>query len=99
MYIKRKGRIIFSLPQPHAIGIYKDDEAYHPTETAVAPNGDIYVADGYGSDYIIQFDSKGRIVVAFSGADLSQVKAVTYSLDGGLFILTENSIFKVGASK
>ncbi len=62
-----KGRIIFSLPQPHAIGIYKDDEAYHPTETAVAPNGDIYVADGYGSDYIIHFDSKGRFIRKFGG--------------------------------
>jgi hypothetical protein len=52
-----------------------------------------------GQSLAIQFDSKGIIVGAFSGADLSQVKAVTYSLDGGLFILTENSIFKVGASK
>ena len=62
-----KGRIIFSLAQPHTIGAYKDEEAYRPTETAVAPNGDIYVADGYGSDYIIQFDSKGRFIRKFGG--------------------------------
>jgi hypothetical protein len=62
-----KGRIIFTLPQPHAIGVYKDDEGYHPTETAIAPNGDIYVADGYGSDYILHFDSKGRFIRKFGG--------------------------------
>jgi hypothetical protein len=62
-----KGRIIFSLAQPHTIGAYKDEENYYPTETAVAPNGDIYVADGYGSDYILQFDSRGRFIRKFGG--------------------------------
>jgi hypothetical protein len=38
-----------------------------PTETAVAPNGDIYVADGYGSDYIIQYNSKGQYIRHFGG--------------------------------
>jgi len=57
-----KGRIIFSLAQPHAIGVYEEKDTYHPTETAVAPNGDIYVADGYGSDYILHYDSKGRFM-------------------------------------
>lgn len=62
-----KGRIIFSLAQPHTIGVYKDEDRYFPTETAVAPNGDIYVADGYGSDYILQFDSRGRFIRKFGG--------------------------------
>ena len=38
-----------------------------PTETAVAPNGDIYVADGYGSDYIIQYNSRGQYIRHFGG--------------------------------
>jgi hypothetical protein len=39
-----------------------------PTETAINPaNGDIYVADGYGSQYIIQYDSKGRYIRHFGG--------------------------------
>jgi hypothetical protein len=41
------GRLIFSIGHPRTIGIYKDDEPFMPTETAIAPNGDIYVADGY----------------------------------------------------
>jgi hypothetical protein len=61
------GRIIFSLGHPNTIGVYKDNERFHPTETAIAPNGDIYVADGYGSDYIIQYNSKGQYIRHFGG--------------------------------
>ena len=33
----------------------------------VAPNGDIYVADGYASDYIHRFDKTGRYLASFGG--------------------------------
>ena len=52
-----------------------------------------------GQNLVIQFDSKGAISNAFSATELKAAKAITYSPDGGLFILTEDSIFKVGASK
>jgi DNA-binding beta-propeller fold protein YncE len=43
-----------------------------PTETAINPaNGDIYVADGYGSQYIIQYDSKGRYIRHFGGIQVN----------------------------
>jgi hypothetical protein len=61
------GRLLFSVGHPRTIGIYKDDEPFMPTETAVAPNGDIYVADGYGSDYIIQYNSSGQYIRHFGG--------------------------------
>jgi hypothetical protein len=61
------GRIIFTIGHPRTIGIYKDTEKFQPTETAVAPNGDIYVADGYGSDYIIQYNAKGQYIRHFGG--------------------------------
>jgi len=37
------------------------------TGIAVAPNGDIYVVDGYGLDYIHQFDRGGRYIKSFGG--------------------------------
>lgn len=61
------GKMVFSIGHPQTIGIYKDDERFQPTETAVAPNGDIYVADGYGSDYIIQYNSRGQYIRHFGG--------------------------------
>ena len=33
---------------PSTIGVYKPEDPFMPTEIAVAPNGDFYVADGYG---------------------------------------------------
>jgi len=46
---------------------YDKPEAYIPTESCVAPNGDMYVADGYGSQYIIHYDAKGNIKNVFGG--------------------------------
>ena len=63
------GEIIFQLGHPITQGIYTPGMPYHPTETAVAPNGDIYVADGYGSNYVIQYDASGRYIRHFGGND------------------------------
>ena len=40
---------------------------YSPTNLAVAPNGDLYVADGYGSSYVIQYNSRGEYIRTFGG--------------------------------
>src|SRR5262249_42954841 len=37
------------------------------TSIAVAPNGDIYAADGYASDYIHRFDKDGKYIKSFGG--------------------------------
>lgn len=62
------GKILMELPNPKRINVYTAEQAYHPTETTVAPNGDIYVADGYGSQYVLQFNSKGEFIRKFGGA-------------------------------
>lgn len=61
------GKILMELPHPVKAGIYEEKMNYKPTETAIAPNGDIYVADGYGSQYILQFDSSGKFIRKFGG--------------------------------
>lgn len=38
------GKIVMTLPSPQTSGKYATADEYIPTETAVAPNGDIYVA-------------------------------------------------------
>lgn len=40
---------------------------YSPTNVAVALNGDVYVADGYGSSYINQYDAGARFIRTFGG--------------------------------
>lgn len=61
------GREVLRLPTPQAIGEYKAEDKFHPTETAVASNGDVYVADGYGSQLILQFNSDGEFIRKFGG--------------------------------
>lgn len=61
------GRLLFSIGHPSTIGVYKPEDPFMPTEIAVAPNGDFYVADGYGMDYILQYDMYGRFIRKFGG--------------------------------
>jgi len=37
------------------------------TDVDVAPNGDLYVTDGYASDYIHRFDRAGKYIASFGG--------------------------------
>jgi len=40
---------------------------YSPTNLAVAPNGDLYVGDGYGSSYVNRYNAKGEYLGTFGG--------------------------------
>jgi hypothetical protein len=63
-------RIGYPKESPH----YKLDKQgkpatkFSPTNLAIGPNGDIYLADGYGSYFINQYDAKGRFIRSFGGA-------------------------------
>jgi len=61
------GDILFEFPSAYELGVYSSTMPYDPTETAIAPNGDVYVADGYGSFYILQFSSDGKFIRHFGG--------------------------------
>jgi len=61
------GKILMTMNYPVETGVYANPEEYKPTETAIAPNGDIYVADGYGQNYIIQYSAGGEYIRHFGG--------------------------------
>src|SRR5690606_17574306 len=61
------GKILLELPDPVKTGVYESGTKYKPTETAIAANGDIYVADGYGSQYILQYNRAGEFIRKFGG--------------------------------
>lgn len=50
---------------------YPDMTKYHPTGTATLPDGDFFIADGYGSSFIHYFDPKGRYISSFGGEGLA----------------------------
>ncbi|AHF14709.1 NHL repeat-containing protein [Niabella soli] len=61
------GKVLMVLDYPKETGEYTKADEYIPTETAIAANGDIYVVDGYGKDFVIQYDAKGRYIRHFGG--------------------------------
>ena len=61
------GEIVMELPHPAKVGAYTEHDSYNPTETAIGPNGDIYVADGYGSQWMLRFDKTGKYLSKFGG--------------------------------
>jgi hypothetical protein len=65
-----KGEEVFTLGYPAESGAYKPNDngstvAYRPTNVAIAPNGDIYVGDGYGSSFINQYTAKAEFIRTF----------------------------------
>ncbi len=68
------GKVVMQLDYPEASGLYLKENQYFPTETAIAPNGDIYITDGYGLQYVFQYDAKGNLKHVFGGlgSDVSQ---------------------------
>ncbi len=61
------GEVVYTLKMPDRKDIYASDAEYKPTETCVAPNGDVYVTDGYGKSWIHHYDSKGNYKTSFGG--------------------------------
>ena len=62
-----EGQVVFSLGHPQTVGAYEPGLKFMPCDAAVAPNGDIYVADGYGSQWVLHYDKNGRFIRKFGG--------------------------------
>ena len=66
------GEAVYTLGYPDQSEAYKPGAdgkkpKYSPTNLAIAPNGDLYVGDGYGSSYINQYNNKGEYIRTFGG--------------------------------
>ncbi|WP_288956476.1 6-bladed beta-propeller [uncultured Polaribacter sp.] len=56
------GRELMIIGHPSKYGAYDKKDKFKPTESAIGPNGDIYIADGYGANYILQFTKDGEFI-------------------------------------
>lgn len=62
------GENVWIMHAPTMTGLYATAREYKPSTLAVAPNGDIYVADGYGKFYIHHYDAKTNYIRTFGGS-------------------------------
>ena len=65
--IKLDGTIVWVIGFPQESGKYQDVKQYSPTGIAVAPDGSVFIADGYGQNWIHKFDKDQKYVKSFGG--------------------------------
>ena len=62
------GDILFRRGWPEESALYTEAKEYRPTSIAVAPDGTVFVADGYGKSYVHRFTADGTYLDSFGGS-------------------------------
>lgn len=62
-----EGEVLWTLDYPASTGLYESAQSFNPTSVAVAPNGDFFVADGYGKSWIHKYDAQRVHLTSFGG--------------------------------
>lgn len=62
-----EGKVLLKIGYPVETGRYRSAAEFMPTETAIGPTGDIYVTDGYGLQFVIQYDRFGHYIRHWGG--------------------------------
>ena len=74
-----KGNEVMTLGWPKETGKYTEEKQFCPTETAINPvNGDIYVADGYGSNWLTHYSPKGEVKGCYKHDGFNCIHGVAY---------------------
>ncbi len=61
------GKVLQTWNYPAETGKYTEAKQFVPTETTITKSGEVYLADGYGSQFITHYDSDGKIKNIFGG--------------------------------
>ncbi|MBC8351577.1 MAG: 6-bladed beta-propeller [Planctomycetes bacterium] len=64
-----EGEILMELTCPKSTGKYAVEKEYRPSWTLHLPDGDFFVLDGYGKDYIFRYDRDGKLLNYFGGPE------------------------------
>ena len=76
------GKILQEWSLPQNTGKYPKPDEYRPSWTLHLPNGEFFVLDGYGRDYILHYGADGGFKKVFGGAEGG---IVHWGPHGGIF--------------
>ena len=67
-----------------------------PTDAAISPQGDVFVADGYGNNRVVHFDAQGRFrkswgKLGVEAGELSQPHHIVMDSQGRLYVAERNN--------
>ena len=65
--LKLDGEQVWSIGRPKESQIYTNDANFKPCAVTVAADGSIFIADGYGANYVLKYDKNRKFVKAFGG--------------------------------
>jgi sugar lactone lactonase YvrE len=75
--LRLDGTAVWTLGAPMESKAYESPDRFAPTSVAVAADGRIFVADGYGTSLIHEFDADRKWVKSFGGAGQEDGKVQT----------------------
>lgn len=84
--IKTDGTTVWTMGYPEASGIYTKAEEFNPTNMVALPDGTIFVADGYGKNYIHKFDRDRKYIKSFGGQGASPAEEGKFNRCHGLAV-------------
>jgi hypothetical protein len=92
----REGKLLQTIG---TLGESGEDEShfYKPTDIAFGPNGDIFIADGYGNNRIVRYDKTGRFIKAWGklgtkDGEFSIPHAIAADSKGRLYVADRNNV-------
>jgi hypothetical protein len=65
--IKTDGTVAWTMGYPETSGIYAKADEFNPTNVVALRDGTIFIADGYGKNYIHKYDKDRKYLKSFGG--------------------------------
>jgi hypothetical protein len=62
------GYVLNTFGCPMESGLYESPDEFRPSKTLHLPNGDFFIIDGYGKDYIHRYNAAGEYQSSFGGS-------------------------------
>ena len=89
------GKVLLTVGTPNEPG---EDETHmnQPNDVAIAPNGDLYVSDGYGNNRVVVFDKNGKFIRAWGKlgggqGEFSQPHSIVLDSKGRVYVADRNN--------